>query len=451
MVVQLPPEIWLRIFSFLEYSLEAEETAWLQGLRDPPFYLKPVCLVCRDFRALAQPLLYRTLPADQETRHLLFGTLSRRPDLARAVRTLRVSGHRNALEKNHVPFAFSRARSWLPMIVGFAERFSADIWRGSDDANLAFLLILLPNLWHLELEWTEPPQSVLSVFTGTPASSSLHRFPVLKELVLTPGSDDRSSGPGWICDWADVIFHPSIKYFHGKEVIWSRVEAVKMKGCSHNMEELYLEGSLVDDIGFKDILSRYDNLRRLTITWASPGWATLKFNLAELGKALRSKGRKLEHLELDPSRQSQYLGVPFPGMIGSLRELRHLQSLNIAPDLLVTDAEAPDTEVESLRLYSVLPTSLEILHFFLSVSSRALKGWLYEEIDSLLRSDSVPQLREIRADLSVRNSQGILDASVLFLHEQQIVQWRKLGWNSTLAENDEGLIYTTLTRDRPCP
>lgn len=446
---QIPVEIGLRILSYLEYSLEEEEAAWLQGLSPPPFYLKPVCLVSRRLRDLAQPLLFRNIPADREVRYKLFGTLSRRPDLGRAVRSMRVGGQRGEKERMVVPVAFTRAQNWLVTPVDYTERLRAKIWRGSDDASLAFLLLMTPNLVRLELECTEPPQFVSRVFTGTPRSS-LHGFPLLRELILAPGSDTILNDPSWIRDWADAAFHPEIRTFHGKEVVWSSFEATKMKGSARNLEELYLDRTLIDSTGFEDLLSRYERLRKLVIVWGSPGWIILENGLSfdQLGEALRSKGRHLEYLDLDPSRWTLPQQYSTPGMIdsvriGSLRELTNLKTLCIAPDVLLGAPSTSGDETVLPTIPSLLPPSLESLRLFLVTSKYLPMHRVREEIDNLIRSDSLPRLRYIRADLWPCVPTAAKDFPR---------PWYTLdmsGWSAGFSESDDGLVYIEVTRDTP--
>jgi hypothetical protein len=447
-VSQLPVEIWLRIFSFLEYSLDEEEAAWLQGLSPPPFHLKPVCLVSRELRDLAQPLLHRHIPADGEIRHLVFNTLSRRPDLGRAVRTLRVGGQRNDQERIIIPSAFTEARGWLLLPLGFADYLSSRIWRGSDDASMAFLLMLTPNLWCLKLECTDIPQFVSRVFAGLPGSS-LHGFPFLRDLVLTPGSDTSLHDPSWIRDWADAIFHPNIKTVHANEIVWSSSEAAKLQGSTSNLEKLRLDRSLIDSAGFVDILSRYERLQSLIIIWGSPGWTILEngVGLDELGQALRSKAQYLEYLDLDPSRCTHNQTLPSPGRIGSLRELANLKTLRIGPDVLIGASGEPGAE-DALPLYSVLPLSLEHLHLFPCTSKYFSIQQISEEIYNLLRSGTLPCLRYIRADLWPWDPQ---EAPYVddFSRSWDMLELHELGWETAFVHSDEGLTYVTLTRNLP--
>lgn len=96
----LPEEIWLQIFSYLKYTLPVIPGTLQHAQHDEfenqdgvvPSALSSVCQVCKDFRRIAQSMLYECVATfTPRANSSLARTLSERPDLAQIVHTLDLS------------------------------------------------------------------------------------------------------------------------------------------------------------------------------------------------------------------------------------------------------------------------------------------------------------------------------------------------------------------------
>lgn len=419
-VMHFPNEVWLQIFSFLQFRLEPGGTP--VGFC-PPWPVSSLALaklsrVCKRFNALAVPLLYHTVPISYPfVRFPLARTLIKCPHLAELVQEAAISVQ--YVRDSELSDALEAALEECPEHMAPFFQYLLGRYRrqecGAAD-HVAFFLRMLPNLRVAELEVDMSSQTMLEMLTAW--GSSL--LPQIEDLRPGPYRV-QPRPPGRELDY--LIQLPSLRTWHGPGVLW-----YKYRGPPLGLRHLCLSGAPVLDGGIENILSRCVHLETLQIDME--GLESLHWRFSLAGDALRKLGQTLEKLCLAPLSK-----IPTESM-GSLRTLSRLKQLTIPWEMLGrwTEGDSSDEAAEGHtpallpgmpRLVGLLPDSLEHLHLYLRGLDVA-----YGKLLELVRSGRFSKLQSVRL---TRKEPFDRDRDSHIIFRKQL--WR-LGW--VLHNYEEG-------------
>ncbi|OTA88255.1 hypothetical protein M434DRAFT_399089 [Hypoxylon sp. CO27-5] len=305
----LPNEILMNIFSCLRISLTTQTFEYGRNL---PFInlstLASLCRASKRFQGLAQPLLYHTVPRQyNDTNARLLQTLSRCPHLAEMVRSIDLEASEIPPPVLHESFEVARDRLNLP---------SSDIESELEDAldseesgaDVVLILSLLPNLELLEYTCRYGEYDLILRFLNEVAYS------------LIPGTPETDSGEvaplsrlgevrlrHWDTEYTTSIFAveefllPTLHTLRGWSISWNEPRGT-LEGLQTrlNLKHIYLDSTLCNAEGFKDLLSRCPDLQTLRIGWGS---ATVgddsELDFQQIGVALRNHAHNLEEFTPD--------------------------------------------------------------------------------------------------------------------------------------------------------
>lgn len=407
-MIPLPDEIYLYILESLPDLATFTHKKDFQDYRQISATLASACQVNRAFRAFAEPLLYRAYIEDEEddsrrrsseagecTRlQLYLRTLIHRPDLAAKVEYLRLAdcidypdikpyavlfaeAVRNLCTSPHNKSGSQRNLEW--------QSDWKDGLRGHrvhQDAEVALLLALLPNIGNLDIyasrrnygrfvgllcksiedpeSWiketqTEDDKQVL-VFKAPKVSSALKLpfFPRLSMLTL-------EGAKHWTIGFLkDIACLPSLESLclYGVHVPLILEGVTPFRLPLQNIRNLTLKDCIILDIHMQSIINSCGSLRSLRIK-RSPNLdeTSIGLNMDALIKCLVSSSDTLEELQI-------YMPKPSPGYNGTtraetfdLRSFTRLRTIEINMEFLFPPTS--DTEPSFIAL---LPTSIDDLY-----------------------------------------------------------------------------------------
>ncbi|CAG9948287.1 unnamed protein product [Clonostachys rosea f. rosea IK726] len=408
----LPPEIWSRVFS--NFLPPTTSEASRHSLK--PLY--SLCLVSRQFRQIAQPLLYHTISVDYQ--HLkqepkLVRSLFESPELARAVRRVALrdhglesfANHRQLLEdvirSSHAPEAFKH---------GLETRLEVA------DTGFATIVLAMTTAVHeidiaLSFGVGKSASDLLSFLAGSnkiageenPQSQTEYQnygLPSLKRMSLGVGDEMCAS----ISGLESVLLRPGLEQLCITKVYWhlSEDDATQWPEVTSDLPSLTLHSAMVNGHSIQDIFTRFPNLRVFNYTAADrfggrqedyqhddPEWG---FRAGEVGHSLRTFGTKLEALTLRTTHYRE--GEMWDGqlwddsLIGSLREMNALRKLEIDLSELRESDEGDDLAEWARSMVDFLPPNLEEL-----IVPCLEFDPISEKVSELIRGQYFPALRLI--------------------------------------------------------
>ncbi|KPM43216.1 hypothetical protein AK830_g3311 [Neonectria ditissima] len=441
-MLPFPEEIWTRIFAELECMLSMDYW-WLYGDRVDCSTLKTLaslCLVCRDFRRMAQSVLYRTIPLESlqgpETKQRFARSLAEVPLLGRLTRRVSLNDSipdhgfnlKDMLDTIKDCPSIPTKLSMQLQRLRSSSRWSRD---GFDVLMLAFMprvqLVdctvgessgLLPWALSGDLQTdyvaarNEDPQYMEDQEdqnpAGTPtATESLEQtwLPALRHVHLRTGDCvEGTTGVSWM---EALLLNPRLETLRLLGFDWTGYEVnlmrQKYQPCSFTL--LQLKESIVDASGLQNILKRCNKLADLTIELGDSrreGWDreedSWEVDLDQFGALLRKHGKNLTALDLHTEEYKAAHSAD--GRIGSLRELNALKHLRITKvDLLGSSYETQSPG--KLRLEDALPHSLETLYLHFEDSYYAGQGidkQGHQELYELITGGQFSDLREVKVE-----------------------------------------------------
>ncbi|CAH0050966.1 unnamed protein product [Clonostachys solani] len=380
----LPPEIWSRVFS--ELVLPATSN----GSRRPLRPLYSLCLVSRQFRQIAQPLLHRTISFGY--RHvghpMLVRTLFGSPELARAVRKVALRDDDLASLASHRQLLEDTIRS-LHAPEAFRHQLENSL-KAPDRGSFAAIVLAMTTAVReidiaLNLEDGMAAPDLLSLLAGSnniaddenSQSQTEYRnfgLPSLKRMSLTVGDEMCCS----ISGLESVLLRPGLEQLCLKKVYWhlNEGDARQWPEGTSDLPSLTLDDSMVSGHSIQDIFTRFPNLRVFNFI-ASDRFSGRQedydeeddgewgFRAAEVGYSLRRFGTKLEALTLRTAYYRE--GVMWDGslwddsLLGSLREMDALRKLEIDLSELTENLQDEDSAEWARNMVEILPPSLEEL------------------------------------------------------------------------------------------
>lgn len=377
-MAQLPAENLLQIFNYFLKAPPTFPEGLMNDTRHVPFAvqtLSRLCQVSRRFRLLAEPLLYHTLsiPQLQPARHtLLLRTLIERPALGELIQIIDFQLVFGSLQRFQE--AAETLRGWLEDTYSaeFAEYFRqslTDTW-GKGVGEFAFLLVLAPNLrtleWSIPKDYDSRPEVhklfsyAAAALTGTTSSlndstTKTARVPLAKlKQVHLRQTDYMSVHAPPVSRLGPIVQFPQLETITGFMVEWcgERLLPLDEESRQHNLTGLELTLCGVDEAGIIDVFKRFPALKCLSLCPTPTSYSQYHMDLEGFGNVLRSYGRGLKRLDLDPWAGSGYRNIEGRGKFGSLRDLEDLEMVSIALDVLF------GAGAERTALKDLLPRSL---------------------------------------------------------------------------------------------
>ncbi|KAF2443697.1 hypothetical protein P171DRAFT_486417 [Karstenula rhodostoma CBS 690.94] len=454
----LPAELWEHIFTYLECRMPIEKW-WYYGeqydvssLRD----LASLSLVCRAFHHIAQPFMYRTIPADgfqnlNKCKALLARSLIENPRLAAYARNVCLDSS-SSWDVEPVEFeglldrgdVGEREKRWLNMTMMESSKLRrnaqlfalmrnlhvVDVSVFSDASHIAGMLsgrsdvetivqaeanLMSETGYSYKRGKEELRKNIPSTLTNeTLADNALPR---LKELRIRHG--DCEDGSISISDIEAVLLHPGLERLYLLGFDWSSFGLRKARWPLHpnpTLQILDLRDCLVDTQGLRNILERFESLHTLHIILGdsrreNPSFDMIEdtrdVSLTDIGAVLRKHARNLVSFELHTTGYRQCSGVE--GRLRSLKEMTSLRHLKIVEhDLRVRRTRyGVSTKYDTLPLEDVLPAGLETLYLHYDdcyFGPCAPDTHLFEILGRMLRSGKVPELREIKVERYLNDS-----------------------------------------------
>lgn len=441
-----PEEIWTRIFAHLECKLPTDHW-WLYGSEVDCSTLKTLvslCLVCRDFRRIAQSVLYRTVPLNslegQETKYHFARTLTEAPLLGHVTRVVSLDDTfpDHGFDKKEILNTVKKCPS-IPTKLGMhLQRFGFSS-RRTQEGFAVLMLAFMPQVqfvdctihcdsgllpWvlsgNLENEYAadedEDDPEYLDALEGqdpewknlATAPSEQTWLPCLKHVRLRTG--DATEGTTGMSRIEAILLHPHLETLRLLGFDWTGHEALQMKWNDRmcNLESLQLKESIVDERGLQQILTRCRKLVRLSIELGDSrreGWDrpedSWEVDLYRFGQLLREHGRNLIELELHTEEYQAANSTD--GRLGSLRELSSLKHLRVTKVDLLGSAYERTSEAypEKLSLEDALPRSLERLYLHFEdnyYTGKRVDEHGHQELYELITGGQFPDLHEVKVE-----------------------------------------------------
>ncbi|KAM6530283.1 hypothetical protein FALCPG4_008410 [Fusarium falciforme] len=413
---ELPPEILAHIFSYFEYSLPR----WSHAFTADPIpghaeTLSSICQASRHFKALAQPLLFRSVIIHGKSKSLeiLIDVLSRSPHLGKLVKELDCTIRSNNLPstpETHSQFARVRSHLDIPDEIadGISLGLSSEDRDTIHDAIVAFWLALMPNLAMLEIALPRCPHLMLSLVENTLAvtDTSLTRdrsacLSLLAHLEAIPGwSHDGTSPDSNLLRFGtfeSFLKLPCLKTFFIQTAIWKQRESDQdylMQDC--RLERLCTAQLEIRPSSIQNLLSTCSNLRSLSLGIDPiPDLDSRDYNMGDM---LRAYGKDLEFLELrihgrwpgESLTEEAYVARRI-GNLQTLSRLKHLELIF----WFTNDDEKKDARYPTrLNLAENLPSSIEVFRAYLPFIEENKEG-LGEELCVLAETERFSGLREV--------------------------------------------------------
>lgn len=458
-MVALPNEVLHQIFAELEDRLPLERWHMYGAHLDHQgsATLRNLCLVCRQFRHIAQPLLYRTVITEgrdsaRTVETLLLRTFVEDPHLGEQVRTVSLTDNADHSAKMDVLGEAARKEiirsAWkslsLPPSLKRYMKENHHMSCGFAALIIAYMPLVqvvdctteglaVPFYWLLSTrtDMRRPvcpidPRSIFFNYEDedggiedqgiSKATFANYSFPNLTDVRIRAVVGEKDIQSAWVIE--DLIFNPSLKILRTFGTAWYGEELSCFKWPAHknyNLEYLDLMETYIDAEGLMTVLTRCPNLtgiairlpdeyRKLLYQYETEDSenADCIINLDDFGNVLRKFGQNLEEVDFNTffydSYSADYLcRSPISGIIGSLRELKSLRHLKLSKEALIGGSES------LLRLSDVLPESIETLYLHCG-KVYELEDWvefereLYKQEVYKLLLDGMPNLREIRME-----------------------------------------------------
>lgn len=422
MAPYLPDELLLQIFTHLLSWEDAHRLDFEKVDEDGLKTLANLCISSKRLRFIAEPILYSIYVkpihlCDREDhspslcpivhipnvslRHFI-RTLIERPDLAALVKFVQLRAWETERTLGEELWSFEQARfdvTSIPPSTELAQKFwdaaselapaekppkdlLIALCRGDEDAEIALLLSLLPNVEKLQITFPNVPMDGYEFFflhDITQKSSlrpdikqgpRLRTLQKLKQLeVRSFWTDDGDLGLP-IYPFSAFFCLPELEVFKGRNMlVESDPEEWGEWSCPQghsSIRDLHLEDSLISSAAIATLVASCKDLRSLNVSFSRDSNDALEFQYFELSEALKRHQHSLSSLSIDIHDDSNLLVEPQENMampFGSLKEYTMLRKLKVNEFALV-GLPPPGQEDEFMQkcdLANVLPASLESL------------------------------------------------------------------------------------------
>jgi len=336
------------------------------------------CRVSRQLNRVSTELLYGfcVLGRHEKVDRLLC-TLTAQPDLARLVLTLDVCGRNRPGRRLCV--SGIQHPGWHLSLPAEVEQLLSPGWQSpvmsltkEADAKLALLIGILPHLKTLVLPVRTHDSALRSLFSSSAsgqagAGAAVQpglRWPRLATVRIINdtrrGRRFRRPGPQCNALANTLLALPSIRDFWGCCFDWSCGQMpFSPTGMQSQVAFLRLVDAAIDAPALSNLFRCCPRLFSLGVQWAPAYSESCRLDWTEIGKVLRTQGRGLEELTLNPTSANDYIWDSDMGHLGSLRTLGKLVYLDIPVDLVASETrKAPTDSSDVVDLGEALPASL---------------------------------------------------------------------------------------------
>ncbi|KAM0426339.1 hypothetical protein ACHAPT_008380 [Fusarium lateritium] len=435
---RLPPDVLYLIFSECRISLNPDPRPGLFGISKWTLgsyrTLSNICKASKQFKVIAQPLLYRfilTFPRDKREPDKLLGTMSANPHLGEWVHSfdLRYAPHWQTMSVKHGEW-FRQARPHLKLPPELAQEVDTALTRlnrhilRAVDATATFWLCMMPNLRTLSLTMMQDAKCTYALLKHAVESmdqtSPNSPFSSLQEISL---SQPRAiSGHYTYIRAAEALFKlPSLKTLRARRINWidpKTNEAFMFPDVECPLQHLYSSESNMPPETVRSVLAGCKQLQTLDLDL---GMNPLRFfpSRYDMGAILRDHGQHLERIGIsfhchdtsDPDRQGEsltgeeYLAQNI-GDLGCLPLLKHFR-LQLPAMLSGSAMKANGTGLPDLQLAEMLPPSIETVVLFCEFKDKeAMAENLYSMAAA---SEMLPHLRWVMVPSAVKLERDLTD------------------------------------------
>ncbi|KAK4902213.1 hypothetical protein LTR27_001116 [Elasticomyces elasticus] len=221
--------------------------------------------------------------------------------------------------------------------------------RGVEDAEIALLLLLVPNIRLLDI-------SVSFHVKESLAMSVIQQGP-LQHLSEVKVSHSDTEGSSSIDGLVALLRLPALDTFRGRMIDCNSESSTLLEPIRSTLKRVFFNMSLLDAVGLQRLLVACPDLETLSVHWGSATVGDSSIEYRAIGQALRNHGTKLKNLHLKPEDAEVFDdSLDSDSPLDSLKELAALRLLNVPYHALcATTGTVPK------YLVQVLPYSLRTL------------------------------------------------------------------------------------------
>ncbi|KAF4976754.1 hypothetical protein FZEAL_6633 [Fusarium zealandicum] len=463
-MLRLPDEIWCDVFSYFERTLPRRTQSWSSDVPSGEYKnLASLCLVCRQFRRIAQAKLHCTIDLQHtetpaKSIMSLARTLLSKPLLGHHVRAFalpeRVSREESRKFQDPMEF-FKEALKDHDKLYRELGRFLGNRNYVLDEVFLTVILARMPRLQLLDFTFSPSTMIVLYVLEVvilaalsnqglcTPMEYFLdimNRYTALgrgmlqlREIRIGCATEGRVIN---MCTLEAILLYPKIEALRLFGAAWARQEDRRMRWKDHasNLRFLQIQDCIIDMESLEEILTRCKDLRTLYIQLSEDiNWA---IDFSGFTRLLTTLGQNLKELDLDTYQFHLSDMNVSQGHLESLQAMTSLRVLKIAP-LDLVDPQRPEdgallSAQEASQVMDALPCSLEELHFYPGAEADIMGN-----INRSIARGSFPELRKVAVE---RPPDSSTDPSALVPESSDWIIHSRANYNSHRYVDDFGLL-----------
>ncbi|KAF2731118.1 hypothetical protein EJ04DRAFT_16430 [Polyplosphaeria fusca] len=411
--------------------------------------LQALCLVNRHISGIATPILYSSFILDLSTRpdrcptSLLLHTIIQKPHLAKNIQYIenriedvvsRTSQHDfyewfGSAQRHQREILAKGCTLWESTLSDNETSWVKHFMEYPDEAEIALLIALSPNLAHLYLATVESfPPSIWDFIGFALRGGELkpRQYPRLKTLCIElEQRQDWVSGGEWFRQLASHLPHlPSLEYLHTNGM-FCKAASLSLPPRSLALTSVYFSNTNLDLREICDFVSACAGLKHFACDYRPLEDGRTDFHLEDLRSALEKHKHTLESLYLDIRHVAMHKSMEarvYP--LGPLTAFTSLRDLTLCTASLFGDPENHDqldsTELAPywnhvrppLRISSLLPEYIERLSI---VSGAPLQGIHTFRAWHDLKDDLIPNATNgKRASVSLKEVRiALVDKEVL--------------------------------------
>ncbi|KAF2768051.1 hypothetical protein EJ03DRAFT_135716 [Teratosphaeria nubilosa] len=239
------------------------------------------------------------------------------------------------------------------------KRVASGLEKGLQDAELALLLCLCPNLrlWDLVAVHRFDETICMAVIREALQIRRLSASMPLQHLCEAKVSHWDTEGAANMTEVQPILALPAFRTFQGHMVACDQETPLTSPGPL-KLRHAYFQESILNAIDFECLLSACPHLETLSVHWGSAVVGRSEIDWIGIGAALRRHGKALRNLTLKPEEAFCSEGLEdVPGPLGDLTALESLRMLSLPLDVLVRQPK----DLDNNWLANRLPVSLETL------------------------------------------------------------------------------------------
>ncbi|KAG9255321.1 uncharacterized protein F5Z01DRAFT_673272 [Emericellopsis atlantica] len=456
----LPNEVLAQIFGYFECTLPVKEW-WMNEVDvSPVATLKSLCLTCRAFRHVAQPLLFRNViiwgRKDEATLFVkLMKALIGRPGLGHHVRTFSF-GWYDEYEARNAGLSWPDVFDCMDHKLDLPPRFKAAMRSCCHEASgpdaAAAAMVFMPNLQLVDImalsdddllsgmlsgrpDGVWPPSGGDSMqhqeaLDGTSAKKGYANFglPLLKEIRIQHPGNEMSTD---ILDVEGALLHPGVETVRTVGIHWTADNCTRdwCRDGKSTIRTLELRECIIDDEGLENMFQQCPALESLSIQLGDArrafgiGEDEWYFDLRKIANVLQKHGSSLRTLNFHTQNSEDVVGGHGGQALRDLTGLRHLafDKKDFMGSMMQGDTEP--------FLKDILPPNLETLYLHYddmynpsSYATAARHKAMEQELHFVITCGQFPNLREIKLEQH--------------LHDNAPFEYSIMGWTCKVFTED---------------